>query len=81
MLDELYDDVISIMGEKGFISWFETNHSGKISPLKWCYDTDGSLKLPTNPPKGLTWLVQTYDTHQYHPIDLSINTDGIVGPR
>jgi hypothetical protein len=69
------------MGESGFIKWFDKNHGKTISPVKWCYDVGGSIKPPNTPPKGVTWLIQTYDTHQHHPIDLSIDSDGVVGPR
>ena len=31
MLDELYDDVLSIMTEKGFTGWFEKNHRNETS--------------------------------------------------
>lgn len=81
MLDELYDDVLSIMTEKGFTDWFERNHSNKTSPLKWCYDTDGDLKSPKTPPKGITWLINTYDNQQYFPHLNSIDDNGNVGPR
>ena len=36
MIDELYDDVLSVMKEHGFVDWFYNNHRGKVSPLKWC---------------------------------------------
>lgn len=79
MLDELYDDVLSIMTENGFTDWVERNHPNKVSPLKWCYDSNGELKTPTLPPKGITWLANTYDNHSYYPHIVSIDDGGMVG--
>lgn len=81
MLDELYDDVLSIMTENGFVHWFEKNHGNKISPLKWCYDTECNLKSPKTPPKGITWVVNTYDGYQYFPHTKCIDDNGSVSPR
>lgn len=81
MLDELYDDVLSIMTEKGFISWFEKNNNDRISPLKWCYDNDGGLKSPPKPPSGLSWLGHTYDSYHYYPYNIKIDDNGFVGPH
>ena len=72
MLDKLYDDVLSVMTEKGFISWFEKNQT-TVSPLKWCYDKEGRLKSPPIPPKDITWLGNSYDPVQYHPHTIKIN--------
>ena len=79
MLDELYDDVLSVMTEKGFVEWFEKNQPNKVSPLKWCYDTEGELKSPPKPPKGLTWVSNTYDKHFYYPHKIRIDDEGNVG--
>ena len=81
MIDELYDDVLSIMAEKGFVTWFQNNHSDKISPLRWCYGTNGTLRHPPTPPKGLTWLINSHDTILYYPYTGQIDDFGNVGPR
>jgi hypothetical protein len=81
MLDELYDDVLSVMTEKGFTQWFERNQSGKTSPLKWCYERDGELMTPPKPPTGLSWIGYTYDSHLYAPHTIQIDGDGNVGPH
>jgi hypothetical protein len=80
MLDGLYDDVISVMTENGFVEWFERNHRNKISPLKWCYDVGGGLKEPTTPPKGITWSVNSYDQCLYYPYKCSITDNGDIEP-
>jgi hypothetical protein len=80
MLDELYDDVLSIMTEKGFITWFENNQRTKTSPLKWCYDNDCELKAPPKPPAGLSWLGHTYDSYHHYPHTVIISDEGNVGP-
>jgi len=71
MLDKLYDDVLSVMTEKGFTDWFEHNRSSKTSPLKWSYNNDCELS-PHKPPSGLTWLGYSYETHQYSPYTIMI---------
>ena len=81
MLDELYDDVLSVMTEKGFTGWFEKNHRNKISPLKWCYDNDCELKTSLKPPNGLSWIGHTYDNHNYSPHTIEIGDNGIVSPH
>ena len=81
MLDELYDDVLSVMTEKGFISWYERNHRHKTSPLKWCYESSGELMAPPKPPNGLSWIGYTYDSHLYSPHTILIDNDGNVGPH
>lgn len=81
MLDELYDDVLSVMTEKGFTDWFEKNHSNKTSPLKWCYDNDCELKSPPTPPAGLTWLANSYDGYFRFPHKVEVTDNGIVGSR
>ena len=81
MLDELYDDVLSIMTEKGFTQWFERNYSSqRTSPLKWCYDDNGNMKPPKTPPKGINWLVNTYDNQLYCSHLLSIDDNGDLNP-
>tara|TARA_R110002020_G_scaffold83243_5_gene206283 strand:+ start:118 stop:363 length:246 start_codon:yes stop_codon:yes gene_type:complete len=77
MIDELYDEVLNVMEENGFIKWFETNQN-KVSPLKWCYDNGGVLKSPPKPPKGVKWLGNTYDSLQYHPKTIQIDGEGVV---
>ena len=79
MLDELYDDVLSVMTEKGFTGWFEKNHRNETSPLKWCYDSDCELKTSPKPPAGLTWLGHTYDSYHYTPNTIEIDDNGNVG--
>jgi hypothetical protein len=81
MLDELYDDVLSIMTEKGFTKWFEKNHRNETSPLKWCYDNDCELKPSPRPPAGLSWLGHTYDSHMFFPSKVHIDDNGMVGPH
>lgn len=83
MLDSLYDNVLSIMTEKGFITWFEKNQQnyGKTSPLKWCYNINGELKSPPKPPTGINWVSHTYDSHFYHPHTIKIDDNGFVGPH
>lgn len=80
MLDELYDDVLSILKEKGFVDWYSINHRGKISPLRWCYESEGNLKTPTQPIKGMKWLVFSHDEYMFLPYKLSINDEGVVEP-
>ena len=81
MLDELYDDVLSVLTEKGFVQWFEKNQPNKVSPLKWCYDSEGELKIPPTPPKGIKWLGNTYDSFQYFPHTIEIDDNGVVSTR
>ena len=81
MIDEMYDDVLSIMSKYGFTQWFSKNQNGRVSPLKWCYDVDGTLKTTKKPPKNIKWLVQSHDENHYYPIELSVDDDGVVGPR
>jgi hypothetical protein len=80
MIDELYDDVLSVMKEHGFVDWFYNNHRGKVSPLKWCYDTGGTLKQPKTPPKNITWIVFSHDELFFLPYKQCINNEGIIGP-
>jgi hypothetical protein len=79
MLNELYDDVLSVLKEKGFVDWFHKNHNRRISPLRWCYDDDGTMRAPITPPKGIKWIVFTHDEHVYFPHTLIIDDDGTVG--
>jgi hypothetical protein len=79
MLDELYEDVLSVMKEYGFVDWFNKTHPDKVSPLKWCYDTECTLKAPKAPPKNIKWIAFTYDSLINYPNRLYIDKDG-VGP-
>lgn len=79
MIDELYDDVLSILTEKGFTDWFNKTHTYKVSPLKWCYDTECTLKAPLVPPKNIRWIAFTYDSLINYPQKIYIDKDG-VGP-
>ena len=81
MLDELYDDVLSVMKEHGFIDWFNKNHPDKPSPLKWCYDRNNGLKTPPKPPKDIKWLVYSHDDLINYPIKLEMDNEGVVGPN
>ena len=80
MLDGLYDDVISVMTENGFVEWFERNHGNKLSPLKWCYDINGGLRTAPTPPKGITWVVNSYDKCLYYPYKRYITDNGYIKP-
>jgi len=77
MLDELYDDVLSIMTEKGFVNWFHKKHPNKVSPLKWSYDSGCTIKPIPKTPKNLLWLGFTYETHNYTPIKLKITDTSV----
>lgn len=81
MLDELYDDVLSVMKEQGFVDWFIKNHNDKISPLKWCYDTNCERKVPQSPPKEIKWLINSYDDLVCFPYPLIIDEFGVVSPH
>lgn len=78
MLDELYDDVLSITVREGFIQWLHRNHSNKVSPFVWCYSDGGNLINPTKSPKDLNWLGMTYDNFVYNPRNIIIDSDGNI---
>lgn len=78
MIDEIYDDVLSVMKEKGFVSWFSKNHLSKTSPLMWSYDNNCERKSPTIPPKNIKWKVNSYDILLQHPYTIIIDGSGYV---
>lgn len=80
MLDELYDDVISVLEETGYLEWEQKNRDGKVSPFKWCYDTGGELRLPPMVKNDLKWSFFTYDDMFNLPHKLSVNKEGFIEP-
>lgn len=79
MLDELYEDVLSVMKEYGFVDWFDKTYNKDVSPLKWCYDTERTLKSPKTPPKNIKWIAFSYDSLINYPTKIFIDENG-VGP-
>jgi hypothetical protein len=80
MLDELYDDVLSISVREGFIQWLHRNHGNRVSPFVWCYSDGGDLIDPIKSPKGLNWLGMAYDHFMYNPRNIMIDSNGYISP-
>ena len=57
MLDELYEDVLSVMKEYGFVDWFHKTHPNGTSPLNGVMTLSVLLKRLKHHPKTLDGLL------------------------
>lgn len=77
MLDDLYDDVLSVMDEVDFIKQLESDF-GHCSPLKWCYGYSQNI-IQENEPK-INRILFTHDSLNYTPNKLKMLKNGDVSP-
>lgn len=68
MLDDLYDNILSILNENGLVG------SNGVSELKWMHNKSNLKK----PPRGSVWVGYTYNELTKDPKKIKIDGFGYI---